>query len=104
MKKKNMHGKTEPEKVNLDKGSYNRGFIALGALASNGGSLGRQELAECIGLPVSTLADLMKKFMVGHIHGLEVTLEGGVYNVESWSFLVPQKELKKMYENDWVAK
>jgi hypothetical protein len=84
------------EELDLSKGSPNRIYLVLGALANNQTPMSQKELSKVTGFPISSVVDLIKKINI--IHGMRVVNEDGSYLVEHWSPIYNPKNLIKLFK------
>ncbi|NYU23874.1 helix-turn-helix domain-containing protein [Vibrio parahaemolyticus] len=81
----------------LKKGSYNRLWAVLGALAYKGGQATLSELSKLSGLPRSSTEDVMKKVLDGQVPELLVKRESATFIVVRWGGLLTQEKLAEIY-------
>ncbi|NOI31860.1 helix-turn-helix domain-containing protein [Vibrio coralliilyticus] len=83
--------------LDLKKGSYNRLWAVLGALAVKGGNATLSELSKLSGLPRSSTEDVMKKVLDGQVPELLVKRENATFIVISWGGFLTQDKLYEIY-------
>ncbi|MEI8659237.1 helix-turn-helix domain-containing protein [Vibrio sp. Hal054] len=79
--------------LDMRKGSYNRLWVVLAALAHMDGKATLKELSELSGLPRSSTEDVLKKVLDGQVPELIVTRENATFSVIEWGSFLTKKPL-----------
>lgn len=69
--------------IDLKKGSPNRMLLVLGVLLKRGGNMQQKKLALEVGLPVSSIVDLIKK--ANQVEGNVIVVRAGCYKIDELS-------------------
>lgn len=83
--------------IDISKGSYNRLWLVLGALASKGGNATLSEITRLSGLPRSSAEDILIKVINGQIPELILQREKATFIVKKWGIFLPEKNLLEFY-------
>ncbi len=81
----------------LPKGDMRRVWCVLGAIES----LERATLTtlvSALGLPKSSINDVLKKLLSGQVPGLVITKQDAVYSVSEWGEILKKNGVKKYYK------
>ncbi len=81
----------------LPKGDMRRVWCVLGAIET----LERATLTtlvDALGLPKSSINDVLKKLLSGQLPGLIIVKTGAVYTVSDWGELLKKNGVKKYYK------
>ncbi len=83
-------------------GSFSRGdmrkvWLVLGALLQTKPATALS-IAACVGLPRTTVVDILGKITSGQIPGMILTKEGSVYVIHEWGELISKREVIKFYK------
>ena len=84
-------------KIDLSKGSYNRLWLVLGALASKGGNATLSEITSLSGLPRSSTEDILIKVVDGQVPELILQREKSTFKVKEWGSFLPEEILRSFY-------
>ena len=84
--------------IDLKKGSYNRLWVVLGALASKNGQATLSELTALSGLPRSSTEDVLKKVVEGQVPDLILVRESATFIVSEWGDFLTKKTLLKYHQ------
>lgn len=84
--------------IDLKKGSYNRLWVVLGALASKDGQATLSEITTLTGLPRSSTEDVLKKVVAGQVPDLILVRKNATFTVSEWGNFLPKKILLKYHQ------
>jgi len=85
-------------KIDVSKGSYNRLWLVLGALANNGGNATLSELTRLSGLPRSSTEDILIKVINGQVPELILRRERSTFIVIKWGSFITENSLLHFYQ------
>jgi len=83
--------------LDLKKGSYNRLWVVLAALAHKDGEATLKELSDLSGLPRSSTEDILKKVLDGQVPAMKVKRRNATFTVEEWGCLLDKNYLDECY-------
>jgi len=84
--------------VDIGKGSFNRLWLVLGALASKDGNATLSELASLTGLPRSSTEDVLKKVVNGQIPEFILQRKKATFIVKKWGGFLSEKSVLNFYQ------
>lgn len=85
-------------KLDLSKGSPNRMYFVLGALAKNNNAMSQKQLAQETGFPISSVVDLIKK--INKVYGMKIDNENGTYVIADWCPAYNPEEFVLLFEEN----
>jgi hypothetical protein len=84
--------------TDLKKGSYNRLWFVLSALAFKNGSATLKELTDLTGMPRSSTEDVLTKIVNGQVPELILFREKATFTVGEWGSFLSKKNLLNYYD------
>ncbi|EJE4208786.1 MULTISPECIES: helix-turn-helix domain-containing protein [Vibrio] len=83
--------------LDLKKGSYNRLWAVLAALAYKNGKATLKQLSDLSGLPRSSTEDVLKKVLDAQVPELVIERENATFIVVEWGEFISRKQLSEFY-------
>lgn len=83
--------------LDLKKGSYNRLWVVLAALAYKEGKATLQELSSLCRLPRSSTEDILSKVIDGQIPDMKIERQGATFLVVEWGDFLSKEYLLEFY-------
>ena len=83
--------------MSFKKGSYDRLWIVLGALAFKEGKATLKELSDLVNMPRSTTEDILNKVLDNQVPELIIVREQATFTIESWGLFLSKKKLLDYY-------
>lgn len=83
----------------FQKGDMRKVWLILGALVHVKKPTALS-ISNEIGLPRSTVMDILEKIASGQIPGMVLTKEGSVYVIQEWGELINKREVTKFYKGE----
>lgn len=83
--------------LDLKKGSYNRLWAVLAALAYKNGKATLKQLSDLSGLPRSSIEDVLKKVLDAQVPELVIERENATFIVVEWGEFICRKQLSEFY-------
>lgn len=83
--------------LDLKKGSYNRLWAVLAALAYMDGKATLKQLSDLSGLPRSSTEDVLKKVLDAQVPELVIERENATFVVVEWGTFISRIQLSEFY-------
>lgn len=83
--------------LDLKKGSYNRLWAVLSALAYKDGEATLKELSDLSGLPRSSTEDVLKKVLDGQIPAMKLKRNSATFTIVEWGYFLNKDYLVEFY-------
>ncbi|MEZ8198449.1 helix-turn-helix domain-containing protein [Vibrio splendidus] len=83
--------------LDLKKGSYNRLWAVLAALAYKDGEATLKELSDLSGLPRSSTEDILKKVLDGQVPAMKINRNNATFTIVEWGYFLNKEHLVEFF-------